>query len=159
MLYLSILVEPFVSQIQRSAIVPYSAEQMFQLINDVLAYPKYMPGCVGSEVLQRGENLLVARLDLARAGIRQSFVTKNTLNPPHSMLIELQEGPFSHFHGKWEFVALNANACKISFELDFKFANKLVGLAAGKLFESVASKQVEKVCERARIIYGEPIPQ
>ncbi len=142
------------SRIQRSAIVPYSAQQMFDLINDIPAYPQFMRGCVAAQVLERGDNWLLARLDLARAGIKQSFTTRNTLDPPRSVKLALHEGPFTELHGEWCFEALAEDACKVELCLVFHFANTLVGLAAGKLFEQVASDQVEVICRRARAIYG-----
>ncbi|WP_086930780.1 type II toxin-antitoxin system RatA family toxin [Agarilytica rhodophyticola] len=141
-------------RIQRSALVPYSAEQMFALINDIPSYPEFMPGCVGSEVLQESADTVVARLDISRAGIKQSFVTRNTLKPPTNMSLNLEEGPFSSLKGEWEFSSLSEKACKISFWLEFEFTSKLIALAAGKVFEMIASEQVDAICQRAVRVYG-----
>ncbi|SMF00473.1 Ribosome association toxin PasT (RatA) of the RatAB toxin-antitoxin module [Alteromonadaceae bacterium Bs31] len=140
-------------RIERSALVSHSTEQMFQLVNDFESYPEYLPGCVGAELLVREDDWLEARLHLAKAGIRQSFVTHNTLRPPESMHIRLVEGPFKSFAGEWCFKALSDQACKVNFWLEFEFSNKLVALAAGKLFEQVASEQVSALCKRADQIY------
>lgn len=142
-------------RIQRSALVPYSAEQMFALINDIPSYPKFMPGCVGSEVIEKTDDWVVARLDISRAGIKQSFVTRNILAPPVKMSLTLEDGPFSSLLGEWEFTILSESACKISFWLEFEFTNKLVALAASKVFEMIASEQVDAICQRAAIVYGE----
>jgi len=127
---------------------------MFDVVNDIEAYPKFMDGCVGAYVLRRGDGWLEARLDLSRAGVTQSFVTRNELRPPEVMTMELVDGPFSHLHGCWRFTPLGDNACKVSFELDFEMKNRLLGMAVGKLFESVANRQVDALCARARLIYG-----
>mgnify|MGYP000155923317 CR=1 FL=1 len=142
------------AQIERSALVAYSAQQMFDLINDVEAYPQYMDGCVGATVLHSSPEALEARLQLSKAGITQSFVTRNQLEPPHTMTMQLVEGPFSRFEGVWSFKALAEDACKVQLQMDFEFANKVLGLAASKWFESMASSQVDALCVRAKVIYG-----
>ncbi|ABD81999.1 type II toxin-antitoxin system RatA family toxin [Saccharophagus degradans] len=141
------------AKIERTALVAYSAEQMFSLVNDIESYPQFMAGCTGAEVLARGDGWLEARLDLSRAGFKQSFTTRNTLKPPHSMDLQLVAGPFSAFKGRWQFDALSESACKITFSLEYEFANKLLALAAGKIFEQVASEQVSTLCERARQVF------
>ncbi len=126
---------------------------MFDLINNVEDYPQFMDGCAGSEVMERGENWLVARLDLAKAGIKQSFVTRNTLDKPTSISLALEQGPFSALSGQWQFDNLGDAGCKVSFWLEFEFSNRLLSMAASKLFESVASRLVDSVCDRAKQIY------
>ena len=127
---------------------------MYQLVNDIESYPKFMPGCAGAKVLERGSGWLIARLDLARLGIKQSFTTRNTLKPPVSMSLTLVDGPFDSFSGEWQFVKLNERACKVSFWLEFRVSNALAALALPKLMEHVASEQVDAVCKRARQIYS-----
>jgi ribosome-associated toxin RatA of RatAB toxin-antitoxin module len=126
---------------------------MFDLVNDIEAYPQFMDGCVGAKILKREGDWLEARLELSKAGVSQSFITRNHLQAPTSMSMTLVDGPFKHLQGCWRFSALADNACKVSFELEFELQNKLLGMAVGKLFESVASKQVDALCERARQVY------
>jgi ribosome-associated toxin RatA of RatAB toxin-antitoxin module len=140
-------------KIERSALVNYSAQQMFDLVNDIEAYPQYMDGCVGAQVLARGEGWLEARLDLSKAGVSQSFVTRNQLCAPHSMSLALVDGPFRALAGEWCFKALNDSACKVSFSLEFELQSRLLGMAVGKLFETVTAKQVDALCARAQQIY------
>lgn len=139
--------------VNRSALVSYSAQQMFDLVNDIEAYPHYMEGCVGAQILKREGDWLEARLDLSKAGVTQSFVTRNQLHAPTSMSMTLVDGPFKRLHGCWRFAVLAEHACKVSFELEFELQNKLMGMAVGRLFESVASKQVDALCARAKQIY------
>ncbi|WP_075187687.1 type II toxin-antitoxin system RatA family toxin [Teredinibacter haidensis] len=141
-------------RIERSALVAFSAEQMFDLVNDFESYPQYMPGCVGAELLAREADWLEARLHLEKAGIRQSFVTHNTFRRPEFMHLRLVEGPFKSLEGEWVFQPLAENACKVSFWIEFEFSNRLVALAAGKLFEHVASEQVSTLCNRAKQLYS-----
>jgi len=139
--------------VNRSALVNYSAQQMFDLVNDIEAYPHYMDGCVSAKVLKREGDWLEARLELSKAGVSQSFVTRNQLQAPESMSMTLVDGPFKYLKGCWRFTALNETACKVSFDLEFELQSKLLGMAVGKLFESVASKQVDALCERAKQVY------
>jgi ribosome-associated toxin RatA of RatAB toxin-antitoxin module len=82
--------------VNRSALVNYSAQQMFDLVNDIEAYPQYMDGCVGAKVLKREGEWLEARLELSKAGVSQSFVTRNQLQAPESMSMVLVDGPFKY---------------------------------------------------------------
>lgn len=147
-------------RIDRSALVNFSASQMFALVNDIEAYPQFMDGCEQATVLARGEagdggyDWLEARLVLSKGGVRQSFVTRNQLQPPTAMIMQLVDGPFKQLAGSWRFTPLAENACKVSFELSFELQNRLLGMAVGKLFESVASKQVDALCARAQKVYG-----
>ena len=127
---------------------------MFDLVNDIEAYPQYMDGCIGAKILHRDDSSLTARLDLEKAGIRQSFTTKNLLKPAESMTMELVEGPFKRLQGVWLFKSLANNNCQIEFQLEFEFSNFLLGLAAGKLMSHLAKDQVDAVCRRARTLYG-----
>lgn len=141
-------------KVQRSALVQYSAQQMFDLVNDIEAYPQYMDGCVGANILRRENDWLEARLDLQKAGVTQSFITRNHLQPPTCMTMTLVDGPFSRLHGCWRFTPLSDAACKVSFELEFELKNRLLGMAVGKIFEAAANRQVDALCARAQTVYG-----
>ena len=141
------------TRIDRSALLPYPAGKLFDLVNDIEAYPQFMDGCVGAEILRRDGQLVEARLDLARAGIRQSFATRNHLSPPEKIELTLVEGPFEQFSGRWQFQALSEEACKVSLVLEFTLRSSVLGAAAGKLFESVASHLVDAISSRARALY------
>ena len=140
--------------VNRSALVQFSAQQMFDLVNDIEAYPQYMDGCRSAKILRREGDWLEARLELSKAGVTQSFVTRNHLNAPETMTMKLVEGPFKQLQGCWTFKPLGDNACKVSFDLEFDMQNKILGLAAARLLESVASRQVDSLCARARAIYA-----
>lgn len=142
--------------IDRSALLPYSAGQLYDLVNDVEAYPQFMDGCVGAEVLRRDDNEVQARLDLARGGIRQSFTTRNRVVPDEAIILELIDGPFEVFAGRWDFRALDQAACKMSLKLEFTFSSAVLGVAASKLFEKVSNNLVDAVGRRATQLYGEP---
>ena len=140
-------------RVKRSAIVPFTCEQMFALVNDVESYPQFMPGCVKTELIGKGEDWLEARLHIVKSGIKQSFSTHNSIDPPNKMTIALLEGPFKHFNGVWLFTELAESACKLELQLEFEFSNRILGMAVGRVFESVASEQVDAICTRAKYLY------
>jgi ribosome-associated toxin RatA of RatAB toxin-antitoxin module len=142
------------TEIHRSALMLYPAQSMFELVNDIESYPHFMEGCVGAEVLTRTDEFVEARLHLAKVGIRQSFTTRNRLFSPVAIEMELLEGPFERFEGRWSFEALRDDACKVSLRLSFSLSNSLANRAARQLFESVANGLVDAVCRRARELHG-----
>ena len=141
-------------EIRRSALVNYSPAQMFDLVNDVEAYPKRFPWCVGAEILERTGDVLVARLDLKFAGFRQSFTTRNSVNPPTRLHMSLVDGPFRSLDGVWDFLALGDAGCKISFALDFDYASRLGGGALKLGFQGLANRMVDDFCREAERVYG-----
>jgi len=140
--------------IDRSALVPYSAATMYALVNDIATYPKFLEGCVGAEVLSADEGSMVARLDLAKGGMRYSFTTRNQLLPPERIELTLVEGPFDHFRGQWQFLALSDSACKVVLHLEFEMAGRLRKLALRALFNGVANHLVDALVKRANALHG-----
>jgi len=137
------------TSIQRSALVLHSAQAMFDLVNDIEAYPQYMDGCSGAEVMSQDEKEIIARLDLRKAGISHSFTTRNHLSAPQLVEMTLVDGPFSYFQGVWQFKALQENASKVSLDLEFAFKSGMLNKAAGKLFTRVADNLVAALVQRA----------
>lgn len=139
--------------IERSALVNYSAHQMYALVNKVEDYPRFMDGCVGAEVLARGDNFMEARLDLKKGKLAKSFVTHNDLVPDQRIELHLVEGPFKTLEGVWVFQALNDSACKVSLSLSFEFENKLLSMVADPWFEAMGNQLVSAMCARAKEVY------
>ena len=129
-------------KVSRSALMPYSARQMFDVVNDVLAYPEFLPWCRSSEILSQDEQSMVAKLELAKSGLRHSFTTRNTINAPESIQMELVDGPFSKLSGKWSFVQLGEDGCRISMDLQFDFNSLVFNLTLAGVFEVAADKMV-----------------
>lgn len=142
------------TRIARSALLPYARDSIFSLVNDIEAYPLYMDGCASARILVARDDLVEARLDLSKAGIRQTFTTRNQMIRPRLIVMELIEGPFRSLNGRWLFDALDSEACKVSLDLEFEIDGKLANLAAGKLFETVAGNLVDSLCKRAHHLYG-----
>ncbi len=143
-----------ITRIAKTALLPYPAEQLFDLINDIEAYPQYMEGCMAARILHAEASLIEARLELSRGGITQAFSTRNRLQRPTVIDMELLEGPFRSLAGRWQFNALAPEACKVSLDLAFELDGKLASMAAGKLFEGVAINLVDSLCRRAHQLYG-----
>ncbi|KMJ43472.1 type II toxin-antitoxin system RatA family toxin [Xenorhabdus khoisanae] len=141
-------------QISRSALVPYSVEQMYKLVNDVTSYPDFLPGCVGSRVISSSNNEMTASVEVSKAGISKTFVTRNTLFDNQSIKMQLVDGPFRKLMGGWHFIPLSEDACKVELHLDFEFTNKLIELAFGKVFKELAGNMVQAFTQRAREVYS-----
>lgn len=140
--------------IRRNALVPYSPAQMFDLVNDIESYPKFLPGCRTATVHSRDEDTIKASLELAKGAVRKSFTTCNRLQSNKMIEVRLVEGPFRHLEGFWRFDALESGATRVSLDLEFEFANRLVGLAIGPVFNQIANTLVDSFVRRAREVYG-----
>ncbi|MBK0017803.1 type II toxin-antitoxin system RatA family toxin [Kosakonia sp. S58] len=145
--------ENLMPQISRTALVPYSAEQMYQLVNDVDAYPQFLPGCTGSRILDSSPTEMTAAVDVSKAGISKTFTTRNTLEANKSILMHLVDGPFKSLSGGWTFSPLSSNACRVEFQLNFEFTNKLIELAFGRIFKELAANMVQAFTHRAKEVY------
>ncbi|MGE6659121.1 type II toxin-antitoxin system RatA family toxin [Pseudomonas sp. NPDC077408] len=142
------------THIQRSALLPYPARALFDMVNDVASYPQFLPWCSATEVLSNSETQMQASMTVAKAGISQRFLTRNELQVGKRIEMSLEEGPFSQLHGVWEFKALGEKACKISLDLTFDYAGPVVRATLGPLFNQAANTLVDAFCDRAKQLYG-----
>ena len=142
-------------QIRRHALVRYTPAQMFDLVNDVEAYPTRFSWCAGAQILAHEDaSTLVARLDLRFAGLTQSFTTRNTAEAPHRLHMHLVEGPLRTLEGEFTFTALGADGCKIALALDFEYAGFLTGQALRLGFQGLANRLVDDFSRAAVKVYG-----
>lgn len=141
-------------KISRSALVPFTAAQMYSLAEDVESYPKFLPWCSGVKVHSRDSDEVVATLDLQRGAMRKSFTTRNPLVPGESIGLTLEDGPFRHLLGGWTFKQLGDSGCKVSFELEFEFSNPVSDLLFASFFEETCDSLVDKFTDRAAEVYG-----
>ena len=139
--------------IDRSALVNFSAQQMYALVGDIEQYPQFMQGCIAAEVLSRTETEVIGRLTLGKAGIKYSFTTCNRLLPNEAMQMSLVEGPFNNFGATWRFLALTPDACKVSLHMNFDWSGGLLGSAMEKLFQYSANTLVDELVNRAHELY------
>lgn len=140
-------------QVVRSALVHYSAEAMYQLVNDVKHYPEFLPGCAETKIISESEQQMRASVLIAKSGISQWFTTDNTLEVGKSIDMQLVDGPFSQLTGGWIFTALADDACKVELNLQFEFSSRIVEMAFGKVFSAIASKMVDAFVQRAGEVY------
>lgn len=140
-------------KINRSALVRFSAEQMYKLVNDVESYKAFLPGCVGGKVLEFDGTTMLASVDVKKAGIAKTFITRNHVIPNERIELTLEQGPFKTLHGFWAFTELAEDACKIEFSLNFEFKSTLAAMAFGKIFQELVSSMVTAFTERAKVIY------
>ncbi|MCS4505475.1 Persistence and stress-resistance toxin PasT [wastewater metagenome] len=141
--------------VSRSAMVPYSAQAMFELVDDVNAYQRFLPWVKSSRELYRDEDTVEATLVFSKGGFEKSFTTRNRRQPGKMIELRLVEGPFRHLQGYWQFRDLDENACRVSLELEFEFSSRLLGMAFGRVFTQVANTLVESFVQRAREVYGD----
>lgn len=142
------------TRINRSALVQHSAEQMFDLVNDIEQYPKFMQGCAEARLISATGEEMLGELRLSKAGISQRFVTRNQLDRPKSIVMTLEEGDFSAFDARWDFQPLSENACKVTLAMQFQFKSSLMNFAGEKLFSSVANNLVDAIVKRGKEVYG-----
>lgn len=127
---------------------------MYALVNDVVAYPRRFGWCNAAQVLEQGEDRLVARLDLGFGALHTWFTTENTLSPPHRIDMALRDGPFRRLDGYWDFHALDESACKVTLVLDFEPTSRLLGPAMAIGFQGLADRMVD---DFVRVADGEHV--
>lgn len=139
--------------VEKSVLVPYSAEQMFALVDDVKNYPQFLPWCDGSSVTSVDGNTVHATVHINYHHVKQSFTTENMRQPPNYIDITLKDGPFRHLDGGWRFIPLSESACKIELQLRYEFSHKLLEKVFGPVFHYIANNLVEAFIHRAEKIY------
>ncbi len=139
--------------LKRSAIVPFTCRQMFELVNNIEEYPRFLPWCHRSHIVSRTDTEVVATLEIAWKGIHKSFSTRNKLQPYDRVEIELVNGPLQRLDGVWQFVALDEHACKVLLDLEFEFAGGFIDRFFQPVFQHIANTLVDAFCKRAREIY------
>jgi ribosome-associated toxin RatA of RatAB toxin-antitoxin module len=141
-------------KVRRSAIVPHTAQEMFELVDSVEAYPEFLPWCNDAEVKSRSDDTVIATLELHKGSVSKHFTTRNTLKRFDAIDMALIDGPFRHLDGGWRFRDLNGEGCEVSLELDFEFDNRLVDMMFGRYFEDTLKALVDAFTQRANAVYG-----
>ena len=140
--------------ISRSALLPYSATVMYDIVNHVEAYPEFLPWCGGARLHQADETSMEASIQISVAGLDQWFKTRNSMVAGESIEITLVDGPFKQLHGQWQFTPLDDEGCKIELVLTFEFKRGLAAAIIAPAFTRIANTMVDSFCERARELYG-----
>ncbi len=142
------------SEVKKVVLIERTAMQMFELVDHVEDYPKFLPWCDGTEVSERTDTLTVATLRINYHGIRSHFTTANRKQAPQLMQLGLRDGPFKHLEGEWRFTPLGEDACKIEFRLVYEFSSRLLEKVLGPVFNHIANTFVEAFVKRAEQVYG-----
>jgi ribosome-associated toxin RatA of RatAB toxin-antitoxin module len=141
-------------RVNRSALVPYSAEQMFALVEDVEAYPSFLPWCNDVEVHSRDGDVVEVTLELHKGRLSKRFRTRNTLHRCDAMDLALIGGPFRQLSGGWRFQQLGEEGSKVALKLEFEFDSRMLDMVIGAYFEDICNKLVDAFTRRANVIYG-----
>lgn len=140
--------------VKRSAIVPFSAVEMYGLVADVPRYPEFLKWCSRARAIEKKEGEVTASLEISIKGLKKTFTTLNTMTPSSSIEMSLVEGPFSRLHGIWVFSELGDDASRIELDIAFDFDNPVVAKVVGPLFSHIANHQVDAFHKRACALYG-----
>ncbi|HEY7752850.1 MAG TPA: type II toxin-antitoxin system RatA family toxin [Steroidobacteraceae bacterium] len=140
-------------EVRRSALLPYSAGQMYGLVADVLRYPEFLPWCTGAQVLAAEGEFVTVTLGLQRGIARGSFTTRNRLVPERSMEMRLVEGPFATLEGRWDFAPIADAGTRADLLVRFETRGLLGGIALGPAFEQICNQLVDAFARRARQVY------
>jgi ribosome-associated toxin RatA of RatAB toxin-antitoxin module len=143
-----------IREIKRTALVTFTPEQMFDLVVDVERYHEFLPWVAGAEVHEKTGRDLQASLTMERAGIRQSFTTRNVMQRPEWMSLELVDGPFKRLEGLWTFTPIGTAGTRIVLDMKFEFANPVASMLFGRAFEQSVGELIDAFVARARTSYG-----
>jgi ribosome-associated toxin RatA of RatAB toxin-antitoxin module len=141
-------------RIERSVLVPYSAERMFRLVERVEDYPHFLPWCPASQARKLPDGSIEATIEIAFHGVRTRFSTRNVSIHPHEIRLTLADGPFRRLNGHWHFLELPGEACKVSLHLQYQFAVGPLGRVIAPVFESIAGSLIDAFARRAEALYA-----
>ena len=147
------------TEIHRSAHVPYSAAQMLELVNDICAYPNFLHWCLAARI-ERSEGARVeAALDIGISGIHKTMRTRNCTSVPEgggvaSIEIEMIDGPLKRLRGAWTFTDRQAGGCDVTLGLDYEVHRTPFGFLLRTVFDEIASSQLNAFVRRAAVVYG-----
>lgn len=140
--------------------VRHSAQEMFDLVADVEAYPKFVPLCLGLDVRRRSESgdgreVLIADMQVGYKAIRESFTSRVTFDRANlEILVEYVDGPFKHMENRWHFVPVGTGQCSVEFDISYEFKSKTFALIVGGMFDAAFRKFAEAFELRANRVYG-----
>jgi len=143
-----------VTKIQKTATLPFSAAQMYALVNDIESYPEFLPWCSKAVVHERYDDHLKSSLTLKASKLEYTLTTENTMHPDQLISMKLIQGPFKHLNGSWQFEDRNNSHCFVRLEMQFEFKNRLLKTGLNKIFNKIVNSLVDTFSKRARELYG-----
>jgi len=147
------------TNISRQVQVPYSAGQMFRLVNDVAAYSDFLPWCDASRVLRVNGDVMDASITLKVGVIRKVFATRNHNEPGKRIVVSLLNGPLKRLDGFWSFHDLADGGSIIRLNMSFEFSSKILDMAIGPGFREIVRNLITAFQHRAVAVYGQQIEQ
>ncbi len=142
--------------VKKSVLIERSSQQMFDLVDRVEDYPKFLPWCSQTCCEFRDEQKTVATLHINYRNVTSHFTTENDKESPQWMRIHLVDGPFRRLEGLWRFKPLADYACKIEFQLSYEFSSKMFEKVIGPVFSQIANTFVDAFVKRANEVHGLP---
>jgi coenzyme Q-binding protein COQ10 len=134
--------------------MPYTPEQMFDLVADVKRYPEFLPWVAATRIRSDSENLMVADLVVGFKSIKETFASRVTKQRPHSLTVDYLEGPLKYLHNSWSFEPDGKGGSKIGFCVDFAFKSRIFEALAGQMFDRALRRMIGAFEDRARALYG-----
>jgi len=141
---------------KEKVVVPYTAQQMYDLVAGVERYPEFLPWCIGARILKREGDVLYAELIIGWKVLRERFSSKVILNPPYSVQFDYTNGPLKYLHGDWRFSPAPQGGTLVEFQVDFEFKSKALSLVMGGVFSELVHRMVGAYEARANQLYGTP---
>lgn len=140
-------------EIKRSALLPYSARFMYDIVNNVGSYPDFLPWCGGVKVDKEDGSSMEASILMRGVGLNHWFKTRNSMIPGESIEMVLVEGPFSKLEGLWSFIPIESEGSKIELMLEFELKRGLTSALILPAFSRIANTMVDSFCDRAKELY------
>jgi len=137
-------------------LLPYTPEQLFDLVADVERYPEFLPWCVGARVRERTQTTITADLLIGFRMVRERFTSRVVLDRPRRIDVSYTQGPFRYLNNHWEFIAQPEGGCLIDFYVDFEFRSRMLQKVIEVLFNEAVKRMVGAFEARARQLYGAP---
>ncbi|MEE4200565.1 type II toxin-antitoxin system RatA family toxin [Erythrobacter sp.] len=134
--------------------LPYSAEQMFDLVADVKRYREFLPWVIATRVRSDSETEMVADMVVGFKSIRETFTSRVSKDRPREIAVHYVDGPLSDLDNVWIFRPVDENTCEIDFAVDFEFKNRVFQALAGQYFDRAFRKMVAAFEARAHELYG-----
>lgn len=140
--------------IRETKTLPYSAEQMFDLVADVARYGEFLPWVVGVRVKSENEHEMIADLLVGFKALREKFTSRVVKSPPHTIEVIYLDGPMKDLDNRWVFRPLPDGGCELDFSVDFTFRNRIFEALAGQYMDRAFHKMVTAFEARAAQLYG-----
>ena len=134
--------------------VPFTPDQLFEMVSDVQSYPKFLPWCVGARIRSADDELIVADLMIGYKLLRERFTSRVTLDRAKWKIeTEFTDGPFKFLRNQWEFKSC-PEGCQIVFLVEFEFRSTVLQKLVSVLFNEVVLRMVSAFEKRAYFLYG-----